>query len=88
MDDGHHHTLITSFHPTSGLHDPHSDRGTFPLEFKVHPDTCLPGQKRPDMCQPDTFYPDKHKHLHHQEDNGASKPKQNGQQTNRQKSDL
>ena len=32
--DGHHHPLITRFHPTSGLHDPHSVRETFPLEFK------------------------------------------------------
>ena len=31
----HHHPLITRFHPTSGLHDPHSVRGTFPLKFKV-----------------------------------------------------
>ena len=33
--DGHHHPLITRFHPTSGLHDPHSVRWAFPLEFKV-----------------------------------------------------
>ena len=28
-------------------------------EHLSYPDTCLPGQKCPDMCYPDTFSPDK-----------------------------
>ena len=31
--DGHHHPLITRFHPTSSQHDPHSLRWTLPLEL-------------------------------------------------------